>query len=57
MTALHDQILSIHLKGNVKARRMLPDGGYERVQPKDGEPTIDSQMWFIENRGVWHSEG
>jgi hypothetical protein len=35
---------------------MLPDGSYERVHPKDGEPTVDSQMWLIENRGVWHSE-
>jgi polyphosphate kinase len=55
-TALRDQILNIHLKDNVKARRMLPDGSYEWVQPKDGEPTIDSQIWLIENRGVWHSE-
>jgi polyphosphate kinase len=55
-TALRDQILNIHLKDNVKARRMLPDGSYERVHPKDGEPTVDSQMWLIENRGVWHSE-
>ena len=55
-TALRDQILNIHLKDNLKARRMLPDGSYERVQPKDGEPTVDSQMWLIENRGVWHSE-
>jgi polyphosphate kinase len=55
-TALRDQILRIHLKDNVKARRMLPDGSYEWVQPKDDEPEINSQMWLIEHRGVWHSE-
>jgi len=54
--ALRDQILRIHLKDNEKARRMLPDGSYERVQPQDGEPTINSQSWLIEHRGVWHSE-
>ncbi|MBS3782815.1 MAG: polyphosphate kinase 1 [Anaerolineae bacterium] len=55
-TALRDQILKIHLKDNVKARRMLPDGSYERVQPQDDEPTINSQAWLIEHRGVWHNE-
>ena len=55
-TALRDQILSIHLKDNVKARRMLSDGSYERVQPQDGEPSINSQRWLIQHRGVWHSE-
>jgi polyphosphate kinase len=55
-TALRDQILKTHLKDNVKARRMLPDGSYQWVQPQDDEPEIDSQMWLIEHRGVWHSE-
>jgi polyphosphate kinase len=54
--ALRDQILKIHLKDNEKARRMLPDGSYERVQPQDGESTINSQLWLVEHRGVWHSE-
>jgi len=54
--ALRDQILKTHLKDNVKARRMLPDGSYEWVHPGDGEPKINSQLWLIKNRGVWHSE-
>jgi polyphosphate kinase len=54
--ALRDQILKIHLKDNVKARRMLPDGTYERVEPKKGEPKINSQQWLIEHRGIWHGE-
>ncbi len=53
---LRDQILRTHLKDNVKARRMLPDGSYERVVPQDGEARIDSQSWLIEHRGIWHSE-
>ncbi|MGD8997940.1 MAG: polyphosphate kinase 1 [Anaerolineae bacterium] len=55
-TALRDQILKIHLKDNVKARRMLPDGNYEWVKPQDDEPGINSQLWLIEHRGVWHSD-
>ncbi len=54
--ALRDQILKVHLKDNVKARRMLPDGSYEWVEPKDDESRINSQLWLIEHRGVWHSE-
>ncbi len=54
--ALRDEILNIHLKDNVKARRMLPNGEYVRVQPKDGEEEINSQEWLIKNRGVWHRE-
>ncbi len=55
-TALRDQILNVHLKDNVKARRMLPDGGYEWVKPQDDEPKINSQLWLIKHRGVWHGE-
>jgi polyphosphate kinase len=47
-------ILSNHLKDNVKARRLLSDGSYERVLPREGEAPLDSQKWFLENRGVWH---
>ena len=54
--ALRDQILKIHLQDNVKARRLLPDGSYEWVEPQDDEPEIDSQSWLIQHRGVWHSE-
>jgi polyphosphate kinase len=47
-------ILATHLMDNVKARRLLSDGSYERVRPKEGESSLDSQRWFLENRGVWH---
>jgi polyphosphate kinase len=54
--ALRDDILDVHLKDNVQARRLLPDGVYERVHPKDGETPLDSQLWMIEHRGIWNSE-
>jgi len=38
----------------LEARRSLPDGGYERVQPKDGETPLDSQLWMVEHRGMWN---
>jgi polyphosphate kinase len=48
------KILDIHLRDNVKARRLLADGSYEKVKPLPGEKIIDSQRWLIENRGAWH---
>ena len=54
--ALRDQVLSVHLKDNVQARRLLSDGSYERVVPQDGEPELNSQLWMVEHRGIWHGE-
>ncbi len=53
-TSIRDEILNIHLKDNVKARRMLPDGSYEPVRPGENEEPLNSQEWMIENRGIWH---
>ena len=47
-------MLEVHLADSVKARRLLPDGTYERVKPKEGEQAINSQQWLIDNRGIWH---
>lgn len=52
--AILEYMLKISLQDNVKARRLLPDGTYQRVAPKDGEHVINSQSWLIQNRGVWH---
>jgi polyphosphate kinase len=54
--ALRDHILDVHLRDNVQSRGLLPDGSYERLHPQDGEPELNSQMWMIENRGIWHNE-
>ena len=42
-----DEILTISLGDNVKSRRLLPDGSYERVR-QDGKPTLRSQVRFME---------
>jgi len=48
------KILDVHLKDNVKAREMLPDGSYRRVKRKPGQKRVNAQEWMIENRGFWH---
>ncbi|HEX8746972.1 MAG TPA: polyphosphate kinase 1 [Pyrinomonadaceae bacterium] len=41
------EILDIYLADNVKARRLLSDGSYERVKPAPSEKRINSQTYFI----------
>jgi polyphosphate kinase len=52
--AILENILKIHLRDTVKARRLLPDGSYKRVTPEEGKEVINSQFWLIQNRGIWH---
>jgi polyphosphate kinase len=52
--AILENMLKIHLKDNVKARKLLSDGTYIKVAPKAGERSINSQFWLIQNRGIWH---
>jgi polyphosphate kinase len=54
--AILESILKIHLRDNVKARRLLPDGTYELIRPREGEKAINSQSWLIQNRGIWHEQ-
>jgi polyphosphate kinase len=51
-----EYMLNIHLKDNVKARKLLSDGTYECVIPGPDDEHIDSQKWLIENRGIWHGD-
>jgi polyphosphate kinase len=44
---LKEEVLDVCLKDNVKARRLSPDGSYERVRAAEGEETVDSQSHFI----------
>ncbi|HYO90158.1 MAG TPA: polyphosphate kinase 1, partial [Pyrinomonadaceae bacterium] len=46
---LVDEVLGIYLRDNVKARRLLSDGRYERILAAPGEERIDSQEYFIGN--------
>ncbi len=52
--AILEDMLKISLRDNVKARRLLPDGTYGRVVPQEGEHVINSQLWLIQNRGIWN---
>ena len=40
-------VLNVYLRDNVKARRLLSDGRYERILGAPGEERIDSQEFFI----------
>jgi polyphosphate kinase len=53
-TIILEYMLKIHLKDNVKARRLLSDGTYERIKPEKGDEIINSQEWLIHNRGIWN---
>lgn len=43
---LHDEFLITYLRDNVKARQMMPDGSYRRVERDPEDPAINSQTWF-----------
>jgi polyphosphate kinase len=45
---LKDVILAAYLRDNVKARKLLPDGSYERIRPAEGEERFDSQLHFMD---------
>ncbi len=45
------EVLFVSLSDNVKARELLPDGTYRRVQAKEGEPRVRSQERFLEMAG------
>lgn len=44
---LVDEVLNIYLRDNVKARRLLSNGRYERILAGPGEERVDSQEYFI----------
>ena len=47
------EILEVHLRDTAQARRLLPDGSYERLAPAPGEQPFNSQIWMLEHRGGW----
>jgi polyphosphate kinase len=55
--AIIGHILRVHLHDNVQARRLLPDGTYERLLPSPNGEALDSQAWLLQhwrNQGEWH---
>jgi polyphosphate kinase len=53
---LRDTVLGVHLKDNVQARRLRPDGSYERMRPGPDQPELNSQLWMVEHWGTWQGE-
>ena len=47
---IHEDILEIYIKDNVKSRVMLPDGTYIRKKLASGEVPLNSQEWFLKQR-------
>jgi polyphosphate kinase len=45
---LINEILATSMADNQKARELLPDGSWRRVQPPDGAPPMRSQQRFLE---------
>jgi polyphosphate kinase len=54
--ALRDDILFLHLADTAKARRLLPDGSWVRVDKGNGAPGLNSQAHMLEKGGRWRSE-
>jgi polyphosphate kinase len=53
-TILRD-ILQVHLRDTMQARRLLPDGSYERLSVQPGDTLLASQAWLLQhwnNRSV-----
>ena len=53
---LREEVLETYLSDNVKARRMLPDGSYERVKADPNTSLINSQIWLL-NRHLRAQKG
>ena len=53
--ALRDHVLFLHFADNVKSRRLLRDGTYVRVERKQGEKAIDSQLELLTRDAPWRA--
>jgi polyphosphate kinase len=49
---VRDTALETYLSDNVKARRLLADGTYERVKAGAKQQPLNSQMWLVNHRPV-----
>ncbi|MBE2193329.1 MAG: polyphosphate kinase 1 [Anaerolinea sp.] len=45
-----EEVIGIEMLDNVKSRRLLSDGSYERIEPMEGQEIIDAQRYFMEQR-------
>lgn len=44
-----NDILTVGLRDNVQARRLLADGTYERIHAAAGEAAVNSQQWLLDH--------
>lgn len=56
LAQIRENILEVHLRDNVKARVLQPDGTYVIPDRAPGEKKFRSQKWLIEHRGIWHGD-
>jgi polyphosphate kinase len=54
--ALRDGVLFAQQRDSVKGWRLLPDGSYQKVVPKEGEKPFSSQEWLLRQGGSWRLE-
>ena len=47
--AIVQDILHIHFQDNVQARRLRPDGSYERLRPSPNTEGISAQDWLLQH--------
>ena len=47
---IRDKVLAVYLDDNVKAREMMPDGSYRRVQPGPGAAAVNAQLVLLRSR-------
>ena len=50
---LRDEVLEIYLRDNTTARRLQPDGTYQRLAPAAGERPVNSQAYLLAHRLAW----
>ncbi|HBE80384.1 MAG TPA: polyphosphate kinase 1 [Firmicutes bacterium] len=50
---LINQVLQIHLRDNIKAQTLFPDGHYQKNAPAQEELRVHSQDWMLEHPGLF----
>jgi len=53
LTALRDEILTLHLQDNQQCWALEPSGDYSRITPSGESTVVNSQRYRLENPGSW----
>jgi len=56
LQSIRDDILGLHMKDNVKCRKLLSDGSYIRIKLDEDGVEINSQLLRLNEVGSWHLE-